>query len=159
VTRDANHTAFAKYNIRVQRLIDARKIDTSVKIFGETWASPIFMCPVSSLGAYDPEAGVTVARAAAKRNHQMILSTVDNASIVDVNKAHGRPAWFMLYPTDDWNVTRALVQRAESAGSPAIVLTVDLHHHQGRRTDFLQGLGHEIGPTDCLPSWLAVELR
>ncbi|MDB5567194.1 MAG: lldD 1, partial [Tardiphaga sp.] len=77
VTRDANHTAYAKYNIRVQRLIDARNIDTSVKIFGETWASPIFICPVSSLGAYDPEAGVTVARAAAKRNHQMILSTVD----------------------------------------------------------------------------------
>ncbi|WP_441280474.1 alpha-hydroxy acid oxidase [Tardiphaga sp. 862_B3_N1_1] len=135
VTRDANHTAFAKYNIRVQRLIDARKIDTSVKIFGETWASPIFMCPVSSLGAYDPEAGVTVARAAAKRNHQMILSTVDNASIVDVNKAHGRPAWFMLYPTDDWNVTRALVQRAESAGSPAIVLTVD--RQGGRNTETL----------------------
>ncbi|MGM4905427.1 alpha-hydroxy acid oxidase [Tardiphaga sp. 866_E4_N2_1] len=135
VTRDANHTAFAKYNIRVQRLIDARKIDTSVKIFGETWASPIFMCPVSSLGAYDPEAGVTVARAAAKRNHQMILSTVDNASIVDVNQAHGRPAWFMLYPTDDWNVTRALVQRAENAGSPAIVLTVD--RQGGRNTETL----------------------
>jgi hypothetical protein len=36
VTRDANHTAYAKYNIRVQRLIDARKIDTSVKIYSIT---------------------------------------------------------------------------------------------------------------------------
>jgi 4-hydroxymandelate oxidase len=135
VTRDANHTAYARYNIRVRRLIDARKVDTSVKIFGETWASPIFICPVSSLGAYDPEAGVAVARAAGKRNHQMMLSTVDNASIVDVNKAHGWPAWFMLYPTDDWNVTRALVQRAESAGSPAIVLTVD--RQGGRNTEDL----------------------
>jgi isopentenyl diphosphate isomerase/L-lactate dehydrogenase-like FMN-dependent dehydrogenase len=44
-------TAYARYNIRVKRLIDARKVDTSVKIFGETWASPIFICPVSSLGA------------------------------------------------------------------------------------------------------------
>lgn len=42
ITRDANHTAYAKYNIRVQRLIDARKIDTSVKIFGEACGSPIF---------------------------------------------------------------------------------------------------------------------
>jgi hypothetical protein len=56
-------------------------------------------------------------------------------SIVDVNKAHGRPAWFMLYPTDDWDVTRALVQRAESAGSPAIVLTVD--RQGGRNTEDL----------------------
>jgi isopentenyl diphosphate isomerase/L-lactate dehydrogenase-like FMN-dependent dehydrogenase len=135
VTRDANHTAYARYNIRVRRLIDARKIDTSVKIFGETWSSPIFMCPVSSLGAYNPEAGVAVARAAGKRKQQMMLSTVDNASIVDVNKAHGSPAWFMLYPTDDWNVTRALVERAESAGSPAIVLTVD--RQGGRNTESL----------------------
>src|SRR5215813_10100663 len=74
VTRDANHAAYARYNIRVRRLIDARKVDTSVKIFGETWASPIFLCPVSSLGAFNPEAGVAVARAAGKRNHQMILS-------------------------------------------------------------------------------------
>src|SRR5215475_5989827 len=135
VTRDANHTAYARYNIRVRRLIDARKVDTSVKIFGETWASPIFLCPVSSLGAFNPEAGVAVARAAGKRKQQMMLSTVDNASIVDVNKAHGTPAWFMLYPTDDWNVTRALVKRAEDAGSPAIVLTVD--RQGGRNTEDL----------------------
>ena len=133
VTRDVNHTAYANYNIRVQRLIDARKIDTSVNIFGETWSSPIFCCPVSSLGAYNPEAGVAVARAAGKRKQQMILSTVDNASIVDVNKAHGSPAWFMLYPTDVWSVTEALVKRAEGAGSPAIVLTVD--RQGGRNTE------------------------
>jgi isopentenyl diphosphate isomerase/L-lactate dehydrogenase-like FMN-dependent dehydrogenase len=146
VTRDANHTAYAKYNIRVQRLIDARKIDTSVKIFGETWGSPIFCCPVSSLGAYDPEAGVTVARAAGKRKHQMILSTVDNASIADVNKAHGSPAWFMLYPTDDWNVTQALVNNAEAAGSPAIVLTVD---RQGGRNTQDMFRARRLDKRDC----------
>jgi isopentenyl diphosphate isomerase/L-lactate dehydrogenase-like FMN-dependent dehydrogenase len=133
VTRDANHSAYARYNIRVQRLIDARNVDTSVKIFGETWGSPIFCCPVSSLGAYNGEAGVAVARAAGKRKHQMILSTVDNASIADVNKAHGWPAWFMLYPTDVWSVTEALVKRAEAAGSPVIVLTVD--RQGGRNTE------------------------
>ena len=133
VTRDANHTAYERYDIRVRRLIDARKVDTSVRVFGETWASPIFACPVSSLGAFNAEAGVAVARATGKRKQQMILSTVDNASIVDVNKARASPAWFMLYPTDDWNVTRALVKRAEDAGSPAIVLTVD--RQGGRNTE------------------------
>jgi isopentenyl diphosphate isomerase/L-lactate dehydrogenase-like FMN-dependent dehydrogenase len=133
LTRDANQTAYGKYSIRVQRLIDVRKIDTSVKIFDETWASPIFICPISSLGAYNGEAGVAVARAAGKRKHQMILSTVDNANIADINKAHGSPAWFMLYPTDDWNVTQALVKNAQAAGSPAIVLTVD--RQGGRNTE------------------------
>src|SRR5262249_52494854 len=71
----------------------------------------------------------------AKRKHQMILSTVDNASIADVNQARGAAAWFMLYPTDDWSVTQALVNRAEAAGSPAIVLTVD--RQGGRNTEEL----------------------
>jgi isopentenyl diphosphate isomerase/L-lactate dehydrogenase-like FMN-dependent dehydrogenase len=146
VTRDINHTAYERYNIRVKRLIDARKIDTSVKIFGETWESPIFICPVSSLGAYNGEAGVAVARAAGKRKHQMILSTVDNASIADVNKAHGWPAWFMLYPTDDWTVTQALVKRAEAAGSPAIVLTVD--RQGGRNTEFMFRM-RRLDERDC----------
>ena len=146
ITRDVNHTAYAKYNIRVQRLIDARKIDTSVKIFGEAWGSPIFCCPVSSLGAYNPEAGVAVARAVGKRKHQMILSTVDNANIADVNKAHGSPAWFMLYPTDDWNVTKALVKRAESAGSSTIVLTVD---RQGGRNTEDMFLARRLDQRDC----------
>jgi len=146
VTRDANHTAYAHYNIRVKRLIDARKVDTSVTIFGETWSSPIFICPVSSLGAYDPEAGVAVARAAGKRKHQMLLSTVDNANIADVNKAHGSPAWFMLYPTDDWNVTQTLVKRAEAAGSPAIILTVD--RQGGRNTETLFS-ARRLDDRDC----------
>jgi isopentenyl diphosphate isomerase/L-lactate dehydrogenase-like FMN-dependent dehydrogenase len=63
----------------------------------------------------------------------MILSTVDNASIAEVNKAHGWPAWFMLYPTDVWSVTEQLVKNAEAAGSPAIVLTVD--RQGGRNTE------------------------
>src|SRR5262249_50570808 len=144
--RDANHTAHANYNIPVRRVIDARKVDTSVNIFGESWASPIFCCAVSSLGAFNPEAGVAVARASGKRKQQMLLSTVDNASIIDVNKAHGSPAWFMLYPTDDWNVTKALVQRAESAGSPAIVLTVD---RQGGRNTEDMFLARRLDKRDC----------
>lgn len=134
-TLRANREAFSKYRIRVKRLIDARKIDTSVKVFGETLPSPIFLCPVSSQGAFNPEAEVAVARAAQKRGHQMILSTVGSSGIEDVSKAHGSPVWSMLYPTDDWNVTQALVKRAENAGAPVLVLTVD--RQGGRNTETL----------------------
>ena len=132
-TLKANRDAYENYAVRVRRLIDARKIDTSVRVFGQTWGSPIFLCPVSSLGALNPEAEVAVARAAGKRKHQMILSTVGNTSVEDAIKAHGSPIWYMLYPTDDWNVTQALVKRAEAAGAPAIVLTVD--RQGGRNTE------------------------
>ena len=41
-TLRANREAYSDYTIRTPRLIDARKMDTTVKIFGETWSSPIF---------------------------------------------------------------------------------------------------------------------
>jgi (S)-2-hydroxy-acid oxidase len=43
----------------------------------------------------------------------------------------------MLYPTDDWNVSQALVKRAEAAGAPAIVLTVDRQGGRNTETTFL----------------------
>src|SRR5258706_15754099 len=124
-TLRANREAFSDYTIRVRRLIDARKVDTRVSVLGETWASPIVLAPVSSQGAFNfAERELGVARAARKRGHQMILSTVGNSTIEEVSKEHGSPVWYMLYPPDDWNVTQALVKRAEPAGAPAIVLTV-----------------------------------
>jgi 4-hydroxymandelate oxidase len=135
-TLQANRDAFAQYSVRVRRLIDARKIDTSLTLFGQTWGSPIALAPVSSLAAFHPEAEGAVARAAGKRKHHMILSTVATTSIEDVNKEHRWPAWYMLYPTDDWTVTQALVKRAEAAGAPAIVLTVDRQGGRNTQTMF-----------------------
>ncbi|WP_158808060.1 alpha-hydroxy acid oxidase [Beijerinckia sp. L45] len=135
LTLKANRDGFDLIRIRARRLIDVRKIDTTVKIFGETWASPIVLAPVSSQGAFNPEAEGAVARAAKVKGHQMVLSTVGSTSIEDVNAARGAPVWYMLYPTDDWAVTEALVKRAEKAGAPAIVLTVD--RQGGRNTETL----------------------
>jgi 4-hydroxymandelate oxidase len=33
--------------------------------------------------------------------------------------------WQQLYPTNDWAVTRSIIKRAEAAGSPVLVFTVD----------------------------------
>jgi len=143
----ANREAFSDYTIRVRRLIDARKVDTRVSVLGETWASPIVLAPVSSQGAFNfAERELGVARAARKRGHQMILSTVGNSTVEEVSKEHGSSVWYMLYPTDDWNVTQALVKRAEAAGAPAIVLTVD--RQGGRNTETLFRARHS-DTRDC----------
>jgi isopentenyl diphosphate isomerase/L-lactate dehydrogenase-like FMN-dependent dehydrogenase len=135
-TLRANREAYSDYTIRAPRLIDARKLDTKVRIFGETWSSPIFLCSVSSVAAFNrTERELGVARAAGKTGQQMILSTAGNSSIDECGKEHGSPIWFQLYPTDDWAVTQALVTRAEAAGAPAILLTVD--RQGGRNTETL----------------------
>ena len=134
-TLRANHDDYDKLRVRVRRLVDARKIDTRIRLFGAEYASPIFLSPVSSQGAFHPEAEMPVARAAGAKKQLMVLSTSSNSSASDVAKAHGAPIWFQLYPTDDWNVTRALIRRAEEAGVTAIVLTVD--RQGGRNTETL----------------------
>jgi isopentenyl diphosphate isomerase/L-lactate dehydrogenase-like FMN-dependent dehydrogenase len=135
VTLRLNHEDYAKIQINVRRLIDARKIDTRLRLFGTEYSSPIFLSPVSSQGAFNGESEGAVAKAAGKRKQLMILSTSASTSPADVAKAHGLPIWFQLYPTDDWNVTTALVRQAERANVAAIVLTVD--RQGGRNTETL----------------------
>ena len=65
-----------------------------------------------------------------------MLSTAATSSIEDVSAAAGAPAWQQLYPTNVWEVGKAIVKRAEAAGSPAIILTVDLQEGSNRETLF-----------------------
>src|SRR5438067_594921 len=43
----------------------------------------------------------------------------------DATKARGVPIWFQLYASPSWDVARALIKRAEAAGCPVLVVTVD----------------------------------
>ena len=56
----------------------------------------------------------------------MCLSTLSNCSLEDVAAAGTGPKWFQLYIHRDHSVAVDLVQRAETAGYEAIVVTVDL---------------------------------
>jgi (S)-2-hydroxy-acid oxidase len=132
----ANREGYSRIQIRPRRLIDVEKIDMSVRLFGTTWSSPVVICPVSSQKAFHPEGDIAVARAARNKDHLQILSTAATSSIEDVMAARGAPVWQQLYPTNVWEVGRAIVKRAEKAGSPAIVLTVDLQEGSNRETLF-----------------------
>jgi 4-hydroxymandelate oxidase len=132
-TLRANRTAFSRLQIRPRRLVDGTHVDTSTEIFGVKWPTPIFLSPVSSQGAFHTEGELAAARAAKSRNHLQMLSTVSSTSVEDVSAARGTPVWYQLYTTDQWRVTQILVKRAEAAGSPAIVFTVD--NILGRNTE------------------------
>jgi 4-hydroxymandelate oxidase len=132
----ANREGYSRIQIRPRRLIDVEKIDMSVRLFGTTWSSPIVICPVSSQKAFHPEGDIAAARAARTKDHLQVLSTAATSSIEDVMAARGAPVWQQLYPTNVWEVGRGIVKRAEKAGSPAIVLTVDLQEGSNRETLF-----------------------
>jgi len=141
-----NHEAYQHIEIRSRRLIDVRKVDTSVELFGTKWETPIFLCPVSSMKVFDPDGEVAVARAAAKKHHLQMLSTVASSPIEEVTAARGSPVWQQLYPTNDWAVTRAIIKRSEAAGSPVLVFTVD---HQDLPNSETQARGRRVDDRDC----------
>jgi isopentenyl diphosphate isomerase/L-lactate dehydrogenase-like FMN-dependent dehydrogenase len=125
VTLRANRDGFQKFELRPRRLVDVSKIDMSVEIFGAKFDCPIVIAPTGSNRAFHPEAEIAVAKAARLGNHLQILSTVATTSIEDAMTARGAPLWFQLYTTQKWEIAEALVKRAETAGAPAIVVTLD----------------------------------
>lgn len=125
-TLRANRAAFEHYYLRSKRLINIRQIDTSVRIFGEEWPTPIIIAPAGSQKAFHADGELATARAARKLNHLQILSTVSSTSIEQVAEARGAPIWFQLYARGGWAGVRKMLRRAEAAGCPAVALTVDL---------------------------------
>ena len=131
-TLRANRAAFDKIYLRAMRLVDSANIDTGLELLGRTLSSPIVICPVGSQKAFHPDGELATARAAGSRDHLQILSNVTTTSIEDVIRARGGPVWFQLYPTSNFEVAKKMVRRAEKAGAPALVLTVDLNSDSRR---------------------------
>jgi isopentenyl diphosphate isomerase/L-lactate dehydrogenase-like FMN-dependent dehydrogenase len=130
----ANRDGFLRWDLKPRRLVDVSKIDTSIELAGTTWPAPIIINPIGSQRAFHPEGEVAVARAARMANCLQVLSTVATTSIEDVIAARGGPVWYQLYTRPDWNETRQMVKRAEKAGAPVVVLTVDLIGGSNRET-------------------------
>lgn len=126
LTLRANRNGFSRFQIRPRRLVDVTRIDTSTELFGVKWKTPLMISPVGTQRAFHPQGEIATAKAAASRGNLQILSTVSTSSIEDVVAARAAPVWYQLYPTAKWEVTQALVKRAEAAGSPVLVVTVDL---------------------------------
>jgi 4-hydroxymandelate oxidase len=125
ITLRANREGFLKFQLRPRRLNDVSKVDMSIELFGSKYDSPIFVCPTGGNKSFHPDGEVAVAKAARAGNHLQILSTASNDSVEDVTKARGAPIWFQLYASPQWEVAQALIKRAEAAGCPVLVVTVD----------------------------------
>jgi isopentenyl diphosphate isomerase/L-lactate dehydrogenase-like FMN-dependent dehydrogenase len=120
-----NEVAYGDYEIRSRRFVDLTHIDTGLSVYGTPWRLPVYLSAVSSMRAFHPDGEAAVARAAASRSAQMMLSSGASVALESVLTERTAPVWQQLYPTDDWTVTEGMVRRAEKAGADAIVLAVD----------------------------------
>ena len=134
VTLRANRSGFAHWDIRDKRLAGIEQVDMSTSILGTPMETPIIISPTGSQRAFHPDGELATARAAKSQKHLMMLSTVTTTSVEEVAAARGEPIWYQLYATSKWEITEKLLRRAEGAGCPVVVYTVDLPVSSNRVT-------------------------
>jgi isopentenyl diphosphate isomerase/L-lactate dehydrogenase-like FMN-dependent dehydrogenase len=125
-TIKANRDGFTHFKLRPRRLVDVSKTDTSVELFGQRFASPIFVCPVGGHRMFHTDGEVATARAAKAKNALQVLSTQTSIAVEDVIAARGGGLWYQLYMPSTWDDTEKMVRRVEMAGCPVLVWTIDL---------------------------------
>ena len=125
VTLRANREGFLKFQLRPRRLNDVSRVDTSIELFGTRLDNPILIAPTGGNKFFHPEGEIAVAKAARAGNHVYILSTSTTTSVEAATDARGAPVWYQLYASPKWEIAQAIVKRAEAAGCPVLVVTVD----------------------------------
>jgi lactate 2-monooxygenase len=123
-TMRANLEAFERRRLRPRMLTGNSERDISVEILGTRSPAPFLLAPIGVLSIAHPEGELAVARAAAATGVPIVLSGAASHSIEEVAELDP-PRWFQLYWVNDRELTVSLVERAETAGYSALVVTVD----------------------------------
>ncbi len=117
-----------------RRLVDVSHVDLSLEIIRDQGPPPRSGAgPSAASGPSIPEGDIAVARATKKKNTLHIMSTQASFPVEAINEARGTPVWYQLYTTNQFEVTKKLVKRAEAAGCPVVAVTVDTP--AGRNTE------------------------
>ncbi len=140
VTLKRNRDDFTALRLR-QRVFDhvaSRNMHTV--LFGQRAAIPVALAPIGMGGVFYPRAEIHAARAAAAYGVPYCLSTLASCSIEDVAAAVETPFLFQLYMMKDRAINAALLQRAEQAKCPGLVVNVDTAVQGRRNRDLDNGL-------------------
>ena len=117
---------FSAYRIvpRMLRGVDDR--DLTVELFGNTHEFPMMITPLGIQSLLHDGAEAATARACAKLDVPFTLSSLSSTPMEAVAETLGETTkWFQFYWSSDRSVARSFLDRAETAGYDAIVLTVD----------------------------------
>ncbi|MBD2200016.1 alpha-hydroxy-acid oxidizing protein [Calothrix anomala FACHB-343] len=149
ITLRDNRAAFERWKLRPRMLVDVSDRNLTTSILGQPLALPLLIAPMAFQCLAHPDGEIATAKAAASAGVGMVLSTLATKTIEEV-AAVGQNfpnalQWFQLYIHKDRGLTRALVERAYTAGYKALCLTVDApllgQRERDRRNEFSLPLG------------------
>jgi len=125
ITLKDNRAAFTRIKLRPKMLVDVSEINLTTKVLGEPLQLPLLIAPMAFQCLAHPDGEIATASAAVSAGVGMVLSTLSTKSLEEVATVDNGLQWFQLYIHKDRGLTRALVERAYTAGYKAICLTVD----------------------------------
>ncbi|WP_171975862.1 alpha-hydroxy acid oxidase [Brasilonema sennae] len=130
VTLRDNRAAFEKFKLRPRSLVDVSQRNLATEVLAQPLQIPLLIAPMAFQCLANPQGEVATATAAASAGVGMVLSTLSTKTIEEVAAVcHDTnlqtPQWFQLYIHKDRGLTRALVERAYTAGYKALCITVD----------------------------------
>ena len=126
LTQKRNNNAFEKWSLIPRRLQGVQDPRTTVEVFGQKYSVPFGAAPVGMQQLFHQDGECATVSACNNHLAPCALSTVSNISYTEASRDAVIKPWFQLYPTDNFNVTRTLVKKAEDAGAEVIVFTVDV---------------------------------
>ena len=127
VTLRANREGFRKFELRPRRLVDVSKIDMSTEILGVKYDSPIVIAPTGSNRAFHPDGEIAVTKAA--KAGQPSANSLHRGHDLDRGRhRRARRAGVVsaLYDATPGSRRSVWSKRAEAAGAPVIVVTLDV---------------------------------
>jgi L-lactate dehydrogenase (cytochrome) len=140
VTLKANLADLAGLRLSQRVLANAASRHQRTTIVGLRASMPVALAPIGLAGLLYPQGEIYAARAAQEFGVPFCLSTLSCCSIEDVAAAVHAPFLFQLYMFKDRAINSALLQRAEQAECPALVLTLDTAVPGRRNRDLDNGL-------------------
>ena len=138
VTLRRNVDDLERLSLRQRVMRDMSGLDTAIETLNQRWSMPLALSPVGMAGMYGRRGETQAARAAAAAGIPFCLSTVGICSVEEVARTAIAP-WFQLYVLKDRGYMRELLRRAKAAGSPVLLLTVDLPVPGARYRDVRSG--------------------
>lgn len=158
-----NNEDFQKIQLKRSVLKDVANIDMSTEILGQKFNFPLALAPIGFAGVYAKRGEVQAAKAASEAQVPFSLSTVGICSIEEVAQNSKAPFWFQFYMFKDRHYSLDLLNRAQDARCPVLLLTVDLpiagaryrYHRTRNSSSFVNALKDMMH----LSWWIDVRLR
>src|SRR5688572_3725373 len=166
ITMRENMRAFEAVSFRPRSAVKTPQCDLTTSVAGIPLSLPFLLAPIGSSRMLHPRGEERASAAAGAAGTGYILSTFSGCRLEDVKAASSGPCLLRLYLVGDRDVSTSMMQRAQTAGYSALVVTIDTAIAGLRERDFRNGsrelVARRVGPMLpfmgqflARPRWLA----